>query len=131
VLVRVDDHAVAAAEPAPERVQALAQLRVTVAPRVPREPSLPRSERRFRLPVAEGGGDDAPRAVEQRLRVARALGLRHRELHPGEEAACATLDDVPLGLGIRLGARDSDGVEPQLVGEPADVGHLHARIVPA
>ena len=42
VLVRVDEHAVLAAEPPAERVELLAQLRVGVAPRVARQPAVAR-----------------------------------------------------------------------------------------
>ena len=42
VVVRVDEHAIAAAEPPAERVEPLAQERVVVAPRVARQPPLPR-----------------------------------------------------------------------------------------
>ncbi len=42
VLVRVDEHAVGAAERAAERVELLAQLRVAVVPGVARQPPLPR-----------------------------------------------------------------------------------------
>ena len=52
--------------------------------------------------------------VEQRLRVAGDLGLRHREAHVGEEAARAALADVPLGVRVRLGGRRSDDVDPEL-----------------
>ena len=41
VVVRVDEHAVRAAEPPAERVEPLAQERVVVAPRVARQPPLP------------------------------------------------------------------------------------------
>ena len=46
--------------------------------------------------------------------MARPLGLRHRELHVGEEAALAALADVPFGLLVRLGAGDPDDVEAEL-----------------
>ena len=51
--------------------------------------------------------------------MARALGLRHRELHVGEEAARAALADVALGLVVRRGGRRADGVEPELLAELA------------
>ena len=73
VVVRVDEHAVGAAEPAAERVQALPQERVVVAPRVPRQPPLPGRRLGPARVVAERRRDHGPRAFEQRLGVARDL----------------------------------------------------------
>ena len=89
VVVLVDEHAVLAAEPAPERVQLLAQLGVGVEPRVARQPTLARLALGLRRVVAERGGDDRARVRQQRLRVTRDLGARHREPHVGEETALA------------------------------------------
>ncbi len=63
--------------------------------------------------------------------MAGLLGPRHREAHVGEEPARSAFADVPLGLRVRLGARDADGVQTQLVAQPADVLRQHARILPA
>ena len=57
-------------------------------------------------------------------------GLRHRELHVGEEAARAALADVPLRLLVRDGGRRADGVEPELLAEPLAVGRRHTDSVP-
>jgi hypothetical protein len=62
VLVRVDEHAVVAADPAAERVEPLAQDGVAVVPAVPREPPFARLERRLRRVVAVRSGDDRARA---------------------------------------------------------------------
>ena len=51
---------------------------------------------------------------EQRLRMAGDLRLGHREAHVGEEAAVAALADRALGLGVRLGGRGPDDVDPEL-----------------
>ncbi len=131
VLVRVDEHAIAPADRAAERVEPLAQLCVGVRPRVAREASVPRLERRLGLPVAERRRDDAARSRQQRLGMARALRLRHRELHLGEQAARAALDDLPLRLDVRGRGRHADRIEPELRSQPADVVGAHARIVPA
>src|SRR5690348_17896185 len=64
----VDEDAVLAAQVAAERVEPLAQLAVAVAPRVARQPPLPRAGLRRRRPVAERGRDDGARALEQQLR---------------------------------------------------------------
>src|SRR5205085_6821609 len=106
-------HAVLAAERAAEGGELLAQLGVRVAARVAGEPRVSRLERRLRLVVAARGRDDAARAVEQRLRVARDLRPRRREPHLREQPPRAPLADVALGAGIRLGARDADRVEAE------------------
>ena len=84
---------------------------------------MPSRYRRFRAPSSRAPPRSTVRAsVEQRLRMARPLGLRHREPHAGEQPALAALDDVPLRLVVRLGAGDADGVETQLLAEPDDLG---------
>ena len=131
VLVLVDEHAVAAAELAAERIEALAQEGVVVAPRVAWQPPLPPLRLRALDPVAESGRDDRPRlAVQQQLGVAGDLGLRHREPHPGEEAALAALEDVRLGLLVRPGRGRADDVEAELRGSSAQPCGRHERIVP-
>src|SRR5204863_76983 len=94
----VDEHAVAPAETAAERVQLLPQLGVRIEPRVARQPSVPRWALRLGGVVAERGRDDRSGAGKQRLRMARLLRVRHREAHVGEQAALATLANVPLRL---------------------------------
>ncbi len=117
VLVRVDEHAVLAAEPPPQLVELLAQLGVCVDPRVARQP--PVTVRTVWLVgvVAERGRDDGARLGQQRLGMARFLRPRHRELHVGEEAACTTLADVALRPGVRHGGRRPDDIEAELRAE--------------
>ena len=98
VLVCIHEHAVLAAEPAAELVQALTQHRVRVPPGVARQPPVPRRRLLALDPVAECGRDDRARPREQRLRMARDLGLGHGEAHLAEQPARAALADVPLGL---------------------------------
>ena len=129
MLVRVDQHPVGASEAATELVEPVAQLRICVGPRVAREPPYARLERLFGQPVAERRREDAAGAWQERLRMARLLGPRHRELHPREQPSLAALDDVPLRLGVRLGAGDPERVEAELLTEPLDLGRRHARIV--
>jgi len=62
--------------------------------------------------------------------MARDLGTGHREAHVGEEASRAPLGDVLLGLGVGLGGRGADHVDPQLVGDPFELPSGHERIVP-
>ena len=62
--------------------------------------------------------------------MAGDLGLRHRELHPGEQAPLPPLDDVPLGLVVRLGRGCADDVEAELACQTLELGRSHARIVP-
>ena len=101
VLVRVDEHAVRAAEPPAELVELRAQLRVAVEPGVARQAAAPGGPLGLGRVVAERGRDDGARAGEQRLGMAGALGLRHRELHVGEEPARPALADVALGAPRR------------------------------
>jgi hypothetical protein len=131
VLVRVDEHAEAAAELLAESRELLAQFLVRVVPRVARQPPFRRLERRLGSPVAESRRDHAPRAVEQRLGMTRALGLRHREAHLREQATLAPLADVTLRLGVGLRPSDSDRIEPQLIRMPAKIVDVHARIMPS
>ena len=53
--------------------------------------------------------------------MARHLGLRHREAHVCEEAACAALADVPLRVGVGLRRRRADDVEAELVPQPLEL----------
>ena len=103
VLVRVDEHAVGAAEAPAERVEALAQLRVGVVPGVARQAALARPGRRRGRVVAERRRDDGAGIRQQRLGMAGDLRLRHREAHVGKEAPLPALADVALGLGVGRG----------------------------
>src|SRR5207249_4488491 len=62
--------------------------------------------------------------------MARALGLGHRELHVGEEAAVAPLADVALGPLVGLGRSCPDDVEPELLTEPIQIDRAHEDSVP-
>ena len=130
VVVGVDEHAVLAAEPAPELVELLAQLGVAVGPRVARQPPLPRPRLGRRPVVAERRRDHRPRSGQQRLRMAGDLRPAHREAHPGEEAALAPVADVPLGLLVRDGGRGPDRIEAELRTDPGQLSGGHDRIVP-
>ncbi len=121
MVVRVDENAVGAAEPPPERVEPLAEQRVVVAPRVARESSLDGAGLGAVRPVAERRRDHRPRAVEQRLRMARDLGARHREPHEAEEPALASLEDVPLGVLVGGRRCGPDHVEVELLGGDAQL----------
>ena len=114
VLVRIDEHAIRAADLTAERVELLPELRVRVPPRVAREPPMAGRPVRLGRVVTERRRNDGARARQQQLRVARLLRPRHREAHVGEEPASAALADVPLGLRVRLGGRGADGVDPEL-----------------
>ena len=130
VLVRVDEHAVVAAEPPSEGIQAPLQVGVVVAPCVPRQSSLPRARLRPGDVVAERGRDDGASTFDQRLWMAGDLGSRHREAHRSEQAARPPLVDVAFGLHIGRRRRGTDDVEAELVPEPAQLFGGHARIVP-
>jgi zinc-binding alcohol dehydrogenase/oxidoreductase len=58
--------------------------------------------------------------------MAGDLRLRHREAHVGEEPPLAPLANVTLGFHIRLGGGGPDHVDPELFGEPAQLGLGHA-----
>jgi NADPH:quinone reductase-like Zn-dependent oxidoreductase len=62
--------------------------------------------------------------------MARALGLRHREAHVGEEPARAALADVTLRVVVRRGGRGPDHVETELLAEPLQVDPLHTDSLP-
>ena len=130
MLVRVDEHAVVASEAAAQLLELRPQLRVAVVPRVAREPAFAGGGLAPRRVVAERSGDDRARVRQQRLRMARHLGLRHREAHVREESALAALADVPLGVDVRLGARGADDVEPDLRTETLELVRVHAGSVP-
>ena len=130
VLVRVDEHAVRAAECPAELVELLPQLRVRVEPRVARQPAVPRRALRLGQPVAQRRRDDGARAGQQRFGMARLLGPRHREAHVGEEPARTALADVPLGVGVGLGRRDADRVETELLCESLEFRSGHADSLP-
>ena len=129
VLIRVDEDTVGSAELASERVELLAQLGVPVAPGVARQPAAARLELRLGSPVAEGCRDDASRAVEQLLGVARDLGPGGRESEAPEQASRAPLADVPLGVDVRFGERHPDGVEAELGGETLHLVCRHGSLL--
>ena len=119
VLVRVDEHAVGAAEAPPEHVELLAQLRVSVVPGVARKPSLPASSGVSGSPVAERGGDDAcARRASSVSGWHERSGCAIVNFMSGEEPAARRSTDVPLGLRVRLRAGDSDRVKTELVSQP-------------
>src|SRR4051812_28101883 len=62
--------------------------------------------------------------------MTRALRLRHRELHVGEEPARAAIADVPLRLLVRDGRCRPDRVEPERLAEPFQIGRRHLDSVP-
>ena len=130
VLVRVDENSVRPAEPPSELVEPFAQHGVGVVPRVARESPFAVLERRLLCPVAVGGGNHRAGAGQQRLRMARGLGLRHRELHVREEPARTTLADVHLRLRIRSGRRRAYDVQLHVLAEPLQLCGRHGLIVP-
>ena len=130
VLVRVDEHAVGAAEAPAERVEALAELRVGVVPGVARQAPLARPGGRRGRVVAERGRDDGAGIGQQRLGMAGDLRLGHREAHIGKEAPFLALADVALGLGVGGGGRRPDGVDSELLGGPLQLGCCHGGSVP-
>jgi hypothetical protein len=137
VLVLVHEHAVVAPEPPAERVELLAQPGVAVRPRVARQPALGSRRLGPGRVVALGGGDDRARTGEQRLGMARDLRLGHGEAHPCEQPPGPAFQDVALGLGVRLGGRGPDDVDPELRREAVELGGRHvgptvppARIAP-
>ena len=130
VLVRVDEHAVVAAELPAERVELLPQLRVGVEPRVARQPAVSLGTLGLGQPVAERGRDDGAGTGQERLGMARLFGPRHRETHVGEEPARAALADVALGAGVGLGRRDAERVEPELLCERLEFRSGHADSLP-
>src|SRR5436305_12935541 len=101
-----------------------------VLPGVAREPPLAGLRLGRRRVVAERRRYDRSSAREQALRMARRLGLRHREAHVGEESARTPLTDVALGVLIRGGWGGADDVEAELVREGRELCGGHARIVP-
>jgi hypothetical protein len=62
--------------------------------------------------------------------MARLLRPRHREAHVGEEAARTPFADVPFRLGVRLGARRTDRVEPELGAESLEFCGVHPDSLP-
>jgi NADPH:quinone reductase-like Zn-dependent oxidoreductase len=62
--------------------------------------------------------------------MTRALRLRHRELHVGEQASRAAIADVLLRLFVCDGRRRPDGVEPERLAESFQIGHRHMDSVP-
>ena len=129
VLVRVDQDAVPAPEARAERLELLPELAVAVAPGVAGQASLAAARRGRRRVVAERCGDDRAGVRQQRLGVARHLGLRHREAHVREQPATAPLADVQLGLRVRRGGRRADRIDPELVGESVELDRRHEDIV--
>ena len=131
VLVRVDEHEVRGAQLAAEPVEFLAQLRIAVVPRVPRQAPVARGPVRLRRPVAERRRDDAPRPREQPFRMAGDLRLGNREAQAAEEAARPAFTDVTLGRVVGHGTRDADRVEAELFPQAPHLRGRHRRIVPA
>ena len=131
VLVRVDEHAIRGAEGTPECVELLAQLGVAVVPGVTRQPAVPGRPLGLGQPVAERSRDDAARAIQQALGMARELGPGRRELEDAEEAALAALADVPLRALVGLRRGHADCIEAELDSEPLHVGRRgsHAQRV--
>jgi len=127
VLVGVHEHAVLAAEPATELVEALPEHGVAVMPRVTRKSPVALLERRLRRVVAVSRRHDGTRTVEQRLGMARDLGLRHREAHVGEQPAGLSLANVSLRLPVGGSRGRTDDVELQLLGEQLQLGGGHMR----
>ena len=113
VLVRVDEHPIRAAELRPELLQLAAELCIRVVPGVPRQAPLSVGPVGLGRVVTKRRGDDGAGAGKQRLRMTRALRLRHGELHVGEEPARATVEDVALRFLVRDGWCRPDGVEPE------------------
>ena len=128
-MVGVDEHPVRAAEPPAERIQALAEEGVVVAPRVPGHPSLSRPRGRARGVVAERGRDDRASPLEQPLGMARDLRVRHGEPHRPEEPPLAPLPDVTLGLVVRCRLRGPDHVEPELLPHATELLGGHEELV--
>lgn len=62
--------------------------------------------------------------------MARALRLRHREPHVGEEPARPAVADVALGALVGGGRRGADGVEPELAAQLLQVGGPHVDSLP-
>jgi len=62
--------------------------------------------------------------------MAGALRLRHRELHVGEEPACAALADVPLRPLVGDCWCHADRVETERLAEPFQIRPRHADSVP-
>ena len=130
VLVRVDEDAVVPAEPSAELVELRAQLRVAVEPGVARKAPRAGGPLRLGRVVAERGRDDRARTGQQRLGMTGALGLRHRELHVGEEPARPPVADVALRALVGDGRRRADGVEAELLGELLQFRAAHMDSVP-
>ena len=96
---RTAPRAPSACEPRAQLGELLAQHGVLVAARVARHAPARAVGRLGRLGprVAAGRGDHRAGAAKQRLRMARALRVGHREAHVGEEARRAPLADQRLG----------------------------------
>src|SRR5207302_3917347 len=62
--------------------------------------------------------------------MARAFRLRHGELHVGEEPARTAFANVALCLLVRDRGCRPDGVEPERLAEPFQIGHRHMDSVP-
>jgi len=127
VLVRIDEDAILAAERSAEPVELRAELRVVVGPRVARKPSLSRTWLGTWSVVAKRCRNDRARVRQQLFRVAGDFRLGHREAHVGEQAARTSVRDVPLGLGVRLRPRSSDGVEAEFLPQTLEFPCGHAR----
>jgi hypothetical protein len=64
--------------------------------------------------------------------VAGDLRLGHGEAHVREESPRAALADVSFGLLVSLGGSRADDVDPQLLGQPRELGarHLEFTVAP-
>ena len=130
VLVRVDEDAVGTPEPPAEGVELLAQVGVGVPPGVAREPSFARLGLVGLDVVAERGRHDCSGAGYEPLGVAGHFRLGHGESHLGEQPARSPLQDVSLGLVVRLGRGCPDDVEAELLAQSPQLCSLHPWIVP-
>src|SRR3954447_6927353 len=130
MLVRIDEHAVVPAEPSAEGVELRPELRVGVVPRVARQPTVAGRPFRLRRVVTKRGRDDGARVREQRLGVARALGLGHRELHVGKETALAPLADMTFRVLVRRGRGGADRLQAEILGKCLQSRRVHRGSVP-
>ena len=55
------------------------------------------------------------------------LWLRHSESHIGKQPSRLAFVDGALGLGVRLGARRPDDVQPQLAGDLLQLSGGHVE----
>src|SRR5262249_26141870 len=112
-----------------QALELLSQLRVPVVPRVPGQAAFAGRRLAARRVVAECGAHDRARVRQEALWMAGNVWLSHGEAHFREEAARAPLANVPFGFRIRLCARRTDDVEPQVGAESLELPRIHCRIV--